>query len=141
MKKLYIGSFLIALLFAPSHGFAQEHHSAHGNSEHSETIKHVMRGMDKNLANLSRAIMREDYDLIASSADNIANHPGIKQKDLHALFERLGDKKEAFIQCDKTVHDLALSVSKAGEQKDMARVLDQYSAMLSKTVECHKAYR
>jgi hypothetical protein len=141
LNKLCIGSFFIALLFVSSYGLAQEHRHGHGNSERSETIKHVMRGMNKNLANLSRAIMREDYDLIASSADNIANHPGIKRKDLHALFERLGDKKEAFIQCDEAVHDLALSVSKAGQQENMALVLDQYSAMLSKAVECHRAYR
>jgi len=58
-------------LFSPI-GLAQEHHHGHENQEYSETIKHVMRGMNKNLADLSRAIMREDYDLIASSADNIA---------------------------------------------------------------------
>jgi alpha-beta hydrolase superfamily lysophospholipase len=141
LKKLYIGTFLIALLFVSSYGFAKDSHHGHGSSDNSKTIKHVMQDMNKNLAELVRAIMQEDYDLIASSADNIANHPSIKQEDLHALFERLGDKKEAFIQCDKAVHDLALSLSKAGEQEDMERVLNSYFAMLIKTVECHRDYR
>ncbi len=143
MNKLLIQSLFIgSLLLVYTGAFAQEHHHGHGNdSNTSETIIKIMQGMNENLGELSRAIMLENYALISSSAYDIANHPGILQEDLNVLFARLGDQKEAFIKCDTAVHDLAIELSHAGEQKDMTLILSKYSAMLSKAAECHRKYK
>jgi len=129
-------------MFVHTNAFAQEHHHGHGGSDsNSEKIVSVMQGMNKSLGELSRGIMLEKYSLISSSAYDIANHPNIIQEDLQALFMRLGDQKEAFVKCDTAVHNLAMEIFHAGEEKDMNLILSKYSAMLSKATECHKNYK
>lgn len=141
MKHVMFSMLLMVSFFVTSYVFAQDHHHGHENGEGTKPMVEIMQGMDTNLHKLTSAIMAEDYALIASSAHDIANHPGIDQEYLHKLFERLGSKKEAFIACDTAVHNLAQDVSKAGKAHDMNLVLEKYSAMLRKAVECHKNYR
>ena len=139
MKLAYFLTIIFSLI--TSNSLAQEHHHHHGGNDDVEdqSIVSIMQGMNENLGNLSKAIMLEDYKLITLSAHKIANHPGIK--DMDKLFKRLGDKKEGFIKCDTAVHNLAVEVAKAGKEKDMTKVLNKHSAMLTKAVECHSKYR
>ena len=131
---------LVGTLFIARHGFAQDHHHGHENHEETQSLIAIMQGMEKNLYKLTSAILIENFPAITSAAHDIAYHPGIAKEDLHHLFERLGPLKEDFIECDNAVHDLARDISKAGEQENMDLVLEKYSAMLVKTVECHREY-
>ena len=142
MNYLILNILTIGLLFASTPGFAQEHHHGHnGSDKATQPIIEIMRGMNTNLNKLTDAVILEDFSLIASSAHDIANHPGIDQEDLNQLFERLGNRKQAFISCDSAVHNLAADISKAAEAQNMDLVLEKYAAMLAKTVECHQKYR
>lgn len=131
---------LICTVFISQRSLAQDHHHGHGNHKETQSLIVIMQGMEKNLQKLTRAILFEDFPAITTAAHDIANHPDIAKEDLHHLFERLGPLKENFIECDNVVHDLAGEVSKAGEQENMDLVLEKYSAMLVKTVECHREY-
>ena len=141
MLRVVLGFALIVFLFVGSYGFAQEHHHGHATSEEAKPIAEIMQGMNSSLHDLTSAIVLEDYALIAAAAQGIVNHPGIAQEDLDALFARLGTEKEAFIACDGRVHELAGEIAEAGEQENMDIALEKYSAMIGKTVECHRNYR
>lgn len=143
MKHIIFSAFLIGVFLAGAPVFAQDHHhgTAHESAEGAKPIIEIMQGMNADLNRLTDAIVMENFQLITSAAHNIVNHPDINQEDLHNLFERLGPRKDAFIACDTAVHNLARDIAKAGEQENMGLVLEKYSAMLSKTVECHREYR
>ena len=141
MKQVYFIAMVVLPFFISTHSFAQEHHHGDEVNVPSQSIVLIMQGMNKSLSKLSSAIMLEDYTLITLSAHNIANHPSINKEDLEILFKRLGPQKEAFIECDKAVHDLAVEIAKAGKQQNMDKVLEKYSAMMVQAAECHKKYR
>ena len=136
--------FLLAIIstcFTSFNIFAQEHH--HGNKSNiaAQPIIQIMQNMNENLANLSKAIMLDDYATITLSAYKIANHPPISKEDIDALFKRLGEKKKDFIACDTSVHNLPVDIAKAGKKQDMPVILEAYSSMINKAAECHKNYR
>ena len=136
----YIAIF--SLLFLPfSNVYAQDHHHGGEKGAPSLSLIEIMQGMDKNLSELSSAIMNDDFELITESAHSIAHHPSISKEDLHILFERLGNKKEGFITCDTAVHTLAIDLAMAGKEEDMVKVLESHAAMIAKATECHKNYR
>ncbi len=141
MRFFSLISILILSLTTSLSVFSQEHHHGESSNELAQPIVQIMQNMNEDLANLSKAIMLEDYDNITLSAHKIANHPPIIKEDMDELFKRLADKKEAFIACDTTVHNLAVEIAKAGKKQDMTLVLDKYSAMISKSVECHNNFR
>ncbi|PCJ95212.1 MAG: hypothetical protein COA45_12245 [Zetaproteobacteria bacterium] len=131
----------MGMFFISSYGIAQEHNHGDENSKITQSIIEIMRNMNKNMHKLTNAIIIEDYPTITLSAHDIANHPGIDTQDLHHLFERLGPRKEDFILCDNAVHNLAIDISKAGEQENIDLVLEKYSAMIAKIVQCHREYK
>ena len=132
--------FTLALIINYT-AFAQEHHHGEKGNASAQSIVKIMQDMNKNLANLSKAIMLEDYDIITLSAHKIANHPPIIKGEIDKLFKRLGEKKEAFIACDTAVHNLAVEIAKAGKKQNMPNILTAHSAMVSKATECHKNFR
>ena len=86
-------------------------------------------------------IMLEDYELIAKSAEAIANHPNPAPAMLKKVVAHLGSEVPKFKGFDMQVHDTALELKKAAMAQDQEAILKHHNEIIRGCVGCHQNYR
>lgn len=109
--------------------------------EESLTLKDVMKGLNTNLQEASYGIIMEDYDLVAKSAQAIAEHPTPAPEVLKKVADHLGAEMPKFKGFDLQVHDTALKLKAAAIEHDKEELINQHSAIVRGCVGCHQSYR
>lgn len=105
------------------------------------TLKDVMQGLNTNLQEATYGIIMDDYDLIAASAQAIADHPTPDPAILKKVVAHLGAEMAKFKGFDQQVHDTALELKQAAMAQDKAALLKHHSQIISGCVSCHQNYR
>ena len=102
----------------------------------------MMKTLMVQMNRINTGIYMEDYELIDTTAHNIAHHPKIASEQLKKIKKALGKQMKAFKRYDLTmVHRHADSMSLAAQQKNMQKVLDHYEIVQRGCVGCHIDFR
>jgi len=102
----------------------------------------IMVQLEQDMQSISSGLWRHDFEQIAASADNIANHPKIRSADLKTIRSILGDTGfRAFVRDDKLVHDMALELRTAARRENFQRVAETYRNLEKGCISCHLHHR
>jgi len=105
------------------------------------TLKQIMQQLGEDYGKLDYAILIEDFDGAAKAAHTIAFHdkPSLGQR--MQLMASLALEMSDFKKADGKVHALAIEIEDAAKAKDMPRLIERQSKMLSACMACHTSYR
>lgn len=121
---------------------AQRAHG-HGDAsgENAKSVVCIMQALNRSTHEITDGIILNDFAKIEASSYAIAHHDPIAKDDLDALFEALGPRKDAFITCDKKVHDAAVLLNDVAKTKKMEEVVDTYADMIEAVASCHRDFK
>lgn len=102
----------------------------------------IMVHLERDMQSISSGLWRHDFEQIAASADNIANHPKIQPADLKTIQSILGDTQfRTFVRDDRQVHSMALELRDAARNEDFKKVADAYQKLEQGCISCHLSHR
>ena len=104
-------------------------------------LKQVMQQLiiDTNL--LTKALILEDYQLIAQSANHIANHQKADIEIRKKLARAFGPEMSQFKGFDMQVHNAAVEIDSAAQKQDMKSILTNHSILIEGCQSCHNNFR
>lgn len=101
----------------------------------------VMTGLEQDMAALSAALWRTDFDAIANQATAIANHPQVPPPERQTIAGALGQDMPAFKAVDTRVHDLAVRIRTLAEDENLDGILTTEAELRQGCVTCHTGFR
>lgn len=102
----------------------------------------IMVNLEKDMQSISSGLWRHNFDQIAQSAEGIANHAKIPKKQLKTIRGILGEKRfKAFVQDDKTVHNMAVKLSEAAAEENFKKSARLYQKLERGCISCHQKHR
>ncbi len=101
----------------------------------------VMAGLEQDMAALSSALWREDFDAITDHATAIATHPQVPPPERQTIAGVLGQDMAAFKAVDTRVHDLAVRIRTLAEDEDLDAILMTEAQLRQGCVACHTNFR
>ncbi len=122
----------------PSQSPAQ---SAPSATQEPGQVRTIMLGLGGEMERIQSGFWTENFDLIGEAAVKIADHPKLASSEVSRLKTTLGEDFSTFGAMDKAVHDGAIRVSEASADKDMPRVITEFSALQRNCVSCHGLFR
>src|SRR5690625_4397086 len=117
-----------------------EEHHAHQVSRPME-LHSVMRLLMLDLHTINEGIFTQNFDLIASGAASIVDHPLLADKTLELLEETLGNQLSTFEEFDHRAHMYADSIRHAAVESHMNLILDHYMLMEQYYITFHPIYK
>lgn len=107
----------------------------------SGSLKQIMQQLGQDYGRLDHAILTEAFDSAEKAAHAIAFHDKPSMGQRMKLMGSLGMEMRDFKKADGKVHALAIEAEKAAKAKDMPRLIEHQSQMLSACMACHTSYR
>jgi len=104
-------------------------------------LRGIMTDLSVRMEAVVAAIGAGDFKEIESNARVVADHEKPPVTERAKILGFLKTRAVAFKGADGKVHDNASAMAEAARQKDMARVVESFSAVLSGCVECHTGFR
>jgi len=101
----------------------------------------VMSDLLTDTQSLTEGIFKEDFKLIASSAEKIANHPNPGPEILQQVKKSLATEMPKFKMHDVKVHNAAASIVELAAKNDMSAILAQYHEMVDGCQSCHSQFK
>src|SRR5690625_1524804 len=102
-----------------------EEHHAHQVSRPME-LHSVMRLLMLDLHTINEGIFTQNFDLIASGAASIVDHPQLADNTLELLEETLGNQLSTFEEFDQRAHMYTDYIRQAAEASKVNRVIVIY---------------
>lgn len=107
----------------------------------SEELLPIMYQLMADMNQINSGIFMENYTMIDSAAYQITHHPEINPRQMQIIKKNLGNDIREFVRIDMMVHDHAVAISKAAQQKKMTEILSQYNILQNSCVNCHNQFR
>ncbi|MEO8232542.1 MAG: hypothetical protein ABI638_09680 [Ignavibacteriota bacterium] len=107
----------------------------------SEELLPIMYQLMADMNGISTGIFMENYPMIDSAAYHIAQHPEINPRQMQIIKKIMGEEMDEFERIDMNVHDHAVFISQAAQQKKMEEILSQYNIVQHNCVNCHNQFR
>ncbi len=107
----------------------------------AKPLKDVMKQLGIDFNNLNQAILSENYEKIASSANAIAFHPEVlpfQKKTLKAYF---GKEMKLFKQTDTKVHNLSVEIANDAKSNNINAAIKNQGKLLEACMDCHQVFR
>lgn len=101
----------------------------------------VMAGLERDMAGLSSALWRTDFDAIADHATAIATHPQVPPPERQTIAGVLGQDMAAFKAVDTRVHDLAVRIRTLADNEDLDAIITAEAELRQGCVACHTNFR
>jgi len=105
------------------------------------TLQGIMQGLRDDLAAIVDGMLVEDYGRIARASIAIAAHPPIPASQKALIKQDLGPRMQDFAQLDQQVHEQALLINNAADERNLAGVSSAYQSVLNTCFACHIAFR
>ncbi len=110
-------------------------------AENEKSLRIIMTELEADMEAVVRGINYGDFNAIKVHAIKIADHDKPPASQMQKVMTLLGAEMPDFKKGDAFVHDTAVNVAKAAEEKDYAKVVEGYTALLGGCVACHTTYR
>lgn len=147
-RKTLLSILTILIVLIAIYTYANSRQDQHQDEEHHThhvsrpmELHSVMRLLMLDLHTINEGIFTQNFDLIASGAASIVDHPQLADKTLELLEETLGNQLSTFEEFDHRAHMYADSIRQAAEASNMNRVLDHYRMMEQSCIACHSAFQ
>jgi hypothetical protein len=101
----------------------------------------IMRLIMMDIHTINEGIYTQNFDLIASGAASINDHPSLSDESRSLVQETLGNRMDHFAGIDQLVHGYADSIKQSAVENDMSGVLDYYQIVQQGCVNCHIAFQ
>ena len=105
------------------------------------SLKLVMQGLLKNTQELTAAMLNEDFALIVTKADNIAEHPAPSMSTRIKIMKAMGSDMAKFKENDEIVHKAALDIMTNAQQKNINGVGENFKKMIGGCLSCHSQFK
>lgn len=104
-------------------------------------LKPLMVTLGQDMSRIADGIWYEDFEMIRTGAQAIADHPKIPPAQMQLIRKTLGEQFSSFVGMDKAVHDAAVEVAEAAAEHNLQRALQDVESLQRGCVACHTAYR
>ena len=104
-------------------------------------LKGIMIGLGADMAVLQSGLWIEDFEIIATSAMKVADHPKVSDSEKERIIKTLGDDFGAFVAMDKAVHGGAVKLAEAAKKHHWPNVLNELTTLQGNCVTCHAQFR
>lgn len=138
LAKLAGATILTALLLV---GGAHAQHTAETDSVHTRPLKILMVALGQDMSRINDGLWHEDYEMIRTGAQAIADHPRVPPEQMAAIREALGPRFPQFVGFDQQVHGTAVEIVGSAEKRSMVDVIDAYGRIQHGCTSCHTAFR
>jgi cytochrome c556 len=105
------------------------------------SLKLVMQGLLKDTQELTAAMLNEDFALIATKAENIADHPKPSMVTRMKVMKAMGSDMAQFKANDGVVHKAALAIMTNAQQKNIDGVGENFKKMIGGCLSCHGQFK
>lgn len=145
IHTISVFSFFALVIFGLAFDYYSNENNKASSEAHAEVespeLYTIMRLLLSDMDRINEGIYTMDFSLIETGAAGINDHPAMAEKSLEMVKETLGERMEVFRSYDHTVHTRADSLREAAAQRDMDRVLENYSIIQQGCINCHTAFQ
>lgn len=107
-----------------------------------EPLMTIMVDLGSDMETINDALWRDDYDTVASAAQNVADHPKVLASQRKTLQSALSQEDfQAFVAYDRAVHTHSTNLSVAAEAGDAEAAIEAYADLQRGCTGCHDDYR
>lgn len=118
-----------------------QEHAADGDAHETLPLRPIMQQLGANMAGLTYALWLEDYEQMASYADDIADHTHISEEELQRIQDELGQEMDRFLEADEAVHEASVRLHETVESRNVDRILQQLNEVQVGCMACHTQFR
>lgn len=104
-------------------------------------LQKIMKDLGRNMQVVTDGISREDWDLVAQTALQIADHPQPPVGEKMRIMSFVGTDMGKFRAHDGRTHDAARALDKAARLKDGPGVIAAFATLQSACHGCHREFR
>ncbi len=104
-------------------------------------LKTIMAALGDEMTLVQSGLWTDNFELIATSAMKVADHPHVADEEKSRLIKTLGDDFGAFVALDKVVHGSAVKLSEVAKTKDLQGTLKELAVLQTACVGCHSQFR
>jgi cytochrome c556 len=101
----------------------------------------IMQGLDRNMQDITAAISREDWELVAQLAPKIAKHPEPPLTEKMRILAYLGTNASEFHRIDAQTHEAARDMEQFAEFGDGKAVIQAFARVQENCLACHQNFR
>lgn len=104
-------------------------------------LRKIMRELGQNMQIITDGISRKEWDLVAKTALQVANHPQPPMVEKIRILSFVGTDVGKFKGYDNKIHQAAVEVSRAAVQKDGPVVISSFAKLRNSCLACHQNFR
>jgi cytochrome c556 len=104
-------------------------------------LRDIMQKLSKNMQIVTDAISREDWEQVAKTAPQIANHPQPPIAEKLRILGFAGSNASEFKSFDKQTHQAAKELEEIAIKKDGKGVIAQFATLQNSCLACHQSFR
>jgi len=138
-KKVLLVSLVLSLSSVSTQLWAVD--AVTSTSAKEGSLKLVMQGLSLDTEKLLEAILTEDFPLIESYAEKIADHDKPSMEIRKKLMKAMGVKMAKFKANDDVVHHAAVDIVNDAKNKDMTAIGKNFQVMIGGCLACHGEFK
>jgi len=104
-------------------------------------LKRIMQELGRSMQTISDAISREDWDLVAKIAPQIAEHPEPPVIEKMRILTFIGTNMGTFESHDEITHQAARALEQVASRNDGQGVITAFANLQSSCLACHQSFR
>jgi cytochrome c556 len=105
------------------------------------TLRNIMQKLSKNMQIVIDAISREDWEQVAKTAPQIANHPQPPIAEKMRILRFAGSNVSKFKRLDKQTHQAAKELEEIAMKKDREGAIAKFATLQKSCLACHQSFR
>lgn len=105
------------------------------------SLRNIMQKLSKNMQIVTDAISIEDWEQVAETAPQIANHPQPPIVEKMRILRFAGSNVSKFKSFDEQTHQAAKELEKIAIKKNGKGVIAQFATLQESCLACHQSFR
>jgi len=101
----------------------------------------IMRELGQNMQIITDGISRKEWDLVAKTALQVANHPQPPMVEKMRILSFVGTDVGKFKGYDNKIHQAAEEMSRAAVKQDGPAVIFSFTKLRNSCLACHQIFR
>lgn len=104
-------------------------------------LRKIMQDLGSNMQVITRAIASENWELVATTAPLIANHPRPPVAERMRILNFAGAEVGKFKGYDKQTHEAAKKLGEVALSSDGDAIITAFASLQSTCLACHRHFR
>ena len=104
-------------------------------------LRKIMRDIGKSMQNVTDGISREDWDMVGTAAQLIADHPEPPLLEKMRVLRFVGVDAANFKELDERTHKEARALMQAALRSDGQAAISSFASLQNSCLACHQSFR